>query len=385
MSNMDHYVIFSGANERAIVACCRSFTQNNIPFSIIARPANDKILQTSYKKRIARFRTQDSLYVEDLLIQITALKKSYPDIRLIFVPSAESINRIILDNREAFLAAGLVIMLCDNALYSLLSDKSTFNALAHSYGISLPEQIENLAEEQLPVVAKPVTEFSLKSGKKLYPQLLFSREQMRAFSHNFAGESFFLQRYVDGQSYYLLLFMDVIQVKVLWQKNILQQADGKSVIAAEICACPDGDFESSAINMLREQGFVGFIMIEMMQENGISYLIEANPRLWGPFQLAIDHGFNPAWLSLSGKYNTVTQKKRSYFWLNGLLLNLAEGKTIRTFSNQPGYVTRFLGGEIYKHWDTSFLFVSECYTALKYYLKRKRCGNRSENVTARID
>lgn len=385
MNSQDHYVIFSGANERAIVACCRYFAQNTIPFSIIARPRADKILLTTYKKNVERFRSLDALDAKDMCIQIETLKRSYPERRLIFVPSAESINRIILEHRRAFLEAGLDITLCDETLYSTLSDKATFNALAQSYGIALPEQIEFPTEGQLPVVAKPETEFSLNSGKKLYPQLLFSSEQLRSFSHQYAGESFFFQRYIDGQSYYLLVFMDKTQVNVLWQKNCLQQADGKSIIAADICACPDKKFELSAIEMLTQSGFTGFLMIEMMREKGVSYLIEANPRLWGPFQLAINNGFNPQWLNLSGVYKKAPIRNRPYFWLNGLLMNLAEGKTIRRFSTPPSYLARLFRGDIYSRRDTCFLFAKECSTALKYFINRKRSGKRSENVTARID
>ncbi|SFU20317.1 Predicted ATP-dependent carboligase, ATP-grasp superfamily [Kosakonia arachidis] len=370
MNSKDHYVIFSGANERAIVACCRYFMENNIPFSIIARPTKDKILLTTYKKNVARFRALDTLNAEDMLAQIVALRHSLPDKRLIFIPTADSVNRVILLHRAKFNAAGLTITLCDANLYSTLSDKSTFNALAQSFAITIPESLNTLCENKLPVVAKPMTEFSTINDKKLYPQLLFTPEHLAAFKQSYARENFFYQRYIDGQSFYLLLFMDKSETKVLWQRNILQQAEGKSIIAAEICACPDPHFESSAIKMLKSTGFSGFIMIEIMQEKGISYLIEANPRLWGPFQLAIDNGFNPQWLSLSGNYPDSRQRKCSYFWLNGLLLNKAEGKRIRRYSYQKNILMQVLRGEIYNRWDTVFLFLRESGMAFKYYLKK---------------
>jgi len=379
----DHYVIFSGANERAIVACCRDLSRHGLPFSIIARPTHDKISLTAYRKNIARYRTQDALNAEDMLAQIAALRAQYPDKRLLFVPTAESVNRLILLHRARFSAAGLTITLCAASLYLTLSDKSTCNALAHSFGIKTPEPIAMPDESQLPLVAKPVTEFSRLSGKKLYPQLLFTAAHIADFNQRYRNENYFYQRFIDGKSYYLLMFVDRSVVKCLWQRNLLQQAEGKSIIAAEICACPDPQFESSAIAMLQSTGFSGFIMIEMMQEQGISFLIEANPRLWGPLQLALDQGFTLRWLGLSGIYPDALPRRRKYFWLGGLLWNRAERKPVRHFGDPGNLLRRFIQGEIYSQRDTAFLFVKECSAAFKHYLKKQ--GARSESLTARID
>lgn len=385
MSGNEHYVIFSGANERAVIACCRHFAQHNVSFSIIARPSGDKILLTAYKKNVACYRALDLLDVEDMLTQVAMLKKKYPENQLVFLPTAESVNRIILAHRAQFVSTGLTVPLCEETLYKTLSDKSSFNALAQSHGISLPESIDSPSISHLPVVAKPISELSAASGEKLYPQLLFSPQQFSAFNHDYSADDFFFQRYVDGQSYYLLLFIDRHHVKVLWQKNVLQQAEGKSIIAAHICPCPDDQFERLTINMLQSVGFTGFIMIEMMRENGRSYLIEANPRLWGPFQLAIHNGFNPEWTSLSGRYPETAKKGQYYFWLNGLLVNQADGKRSRCFTKTERYFRYLTRGEIYRHRDTCRLFAHECGQALRKLFKRKDHECRRENVPARTD
>lgn len=385
MAGNEHYVLFSGANERAVIACCRYFAQNNVSFSIIARPAGDKILLTTYKKNVECYRALDQLDVEDMLTQVERLKNTFPEKRLVFLPTSESVNRIVLEHRAKFESMGLIVPLCEEALYITLSDKSSFNALAQYNGIELPERIDSPSNSHLPIVAKPISELSASCGKKLYPQLLFSQDHLSAFCHDYSADDFFFQRYVDGQSYYLLLFIDRHNVKVLWQKNVLQQAEGKSIIAAHICQCPDEQFEYRAINMLQSVGFTGFIMIEMMRENEGSYLIEANPRLWGPFQLAIHNGFNPEWASLSGNYAETATKTPYYFWLNGFLINQAEGKRARHFTRTQSYFSYVTRGEIYRHRDTCRLFIHECSQALRKFFKRKDHECRRENVPARTD
>jgi len=369
MKARQRFVIFSGANERAIVACCRHFERSAIPFSIISRMHGDKICFTAYKKNIDATRKLDSLDVEDMLEQLDNLRQKYPADKFIYLPTAESINRVILKYRDKFASSGLVVTLCDEGLYTTLSDKSTFNALAQAHGIVLPQSIPFPSEQSLPFVAKPEQEFSKADGQKIYPQLIFTEEQRATFLKTYTSEDFFYQKYIDGESYYLLLFMSGDVVKRLWQKNILQQADGKSIIAAEVCPCPDVDFESSMIALLQSVNYAGFIMVEIMRENGMSCLIEANPRLWGPFELAIRHGFNPEWVQLSGAYPEAPYKPSSYLWLNGWLMNAVGKKPIRQFlpagKSGIGYILRSLSGEIYARRDTLPLLVHECRTAMK--------------------
>lgn len=389
MASRERFVIFSGANERAIIACCRYFSRKNILFSIVARPSKDKIFLTSYKKNIDFSREFDYLDAEDITRQIFLLRRRYTEDTLIYLPTSESLNRIMLQYRNEFSSAGLVINLCGEALYEMLSDKLKFNALAEENGILLPPAVANPSVQTLPFVAKPKQEFSKVNGEKIYPQLIFSQYQIADFYAKFDSDDFFFQKYIDGKSYYLLLFLADNTVKILWQKNVLQQADGKSIIAAEICVCPDPDFEFKMINILQKVNYEGFIMVELMHDAGHSYLIEANPRLWGPFQLAVDNGFNPEWIRFNGEYVNVSQKKGLYFWLAGLLINFSEGKHIRHFlpgkKNAVQYVFKAICADIYVHQDSFMLFLSECKTAIKLFFKRKFSARRNNDVTSRIN
>ena len=44
--------------------------------------------------------------------------------------------------------------------------------------------------------------------------------------------------------------------------------------------------------MLIQIGYYGLIMIEVKIQDGEYYMIEANPRLWGPSQLILDAGMD---------------------------------------------------------------------------------------------
>ncbi|PNS10219.1 hypothetical protein COO59_18435 [Mixta theicola] len=324
---MDRFVIFSGANERAIIAACRYFTRHKQMFSIIARPDADKIKLTSFKKNIACTRSCATLDVSDLLRHIAVLKHCYPGERLIYLPTAESINRILLAYRKQFEQAGLDVGLVDEALYMLISDKFSFQACAASNGIATPGIIADPNNASFPFVAKPKQEFSSVHGNKIYPYLIFTPQDYNRFIVSEVKDDFFFQQYISGQSfYYLMFFPDNGQPVVAYQKNLLQQSGGKSIIYAEACGCPDKKFEIKLINMLETLKFRGFIMVEVIKNNDSTVIIEANPRLWGPYELAIKQGLTPDLLITDRPSIKEASIRKGYLWLNGLLLTLTKAE-----------------------------------------------------------
>ena len=108
------------------------------------------------------------------------------------------------------------------------------------------------------------------------------------------------------------------------QINYIQQPEGKSIIGAE-----ESDFHLSQQSELYERlfksvSFRGLVMVEVKQMNDKFYMIEANPRFWGPSQLFVDAGVNlfeafladysvlPSRPVLSSNYKT------KYFWNGGI-------------------------------------------------------------------
>lgn len=360
--NYTRYVIFSGANERAIIASCRYFISNKIRFSIISRPAGDKVTSTSYRRYIHAIRKQDELDIEDMLHCVKEITKKFPTDKLMLLPTAESINRIYLNFRQRFITTGLHSDLCDEETYMLISNKSSFIALLESFGLEAPKQINDPCELDIPFVAKPLREFSQQSGEKLYPELILDNYGLSKHQKIKNKSDYFYQKYIDGASYYFLMRVNKDgTAQICYQRNLLQQANGKSMIAAQACDCPDLLFEQRIIDAFTSVDFYGLVMVEIMISEGKSWVIEANPRLWGPFQLAIQQGMSPV-------DNLVNSKKENkntsnYLWLNGLIETWVKGGKVRDYfslnESSLFFILKSIPGDIYLHRDTWRLFFLE--------------------------
>ena len=360
---MVRFVIFSGANERAIIAACRYFRKHNLAYSLIARPDVDKIRLTAFKKDIACTRRHAVLDTQDLLAQIETLTQRYPGERLVYLPTTESVNRTLLAQRERFELAGLNVGLVDETIYQLISDKFTFQEYAARYGIATPDIITEAESAHFPFVAKPKREFSSVHGGKIYPHLIFTRQDYARFLAAEVKDDFFFQRYISGQSFYYLLFFPAQGEPVKgYQKNLLQQSGGKSIIYAESCPCPDKIFENKLIKLLQALNFQGFIMIEAIKDQRATVMIEANPRLWGPYELAIKQGLTPDLLINARLPVIANHKNARYLWLNGLWLTLANAEKPKCYGSSAQIlwaVGKTLISDIHFHSDSLAVYRAE--------------------------
>ena len=64
--NQKAFLIFSGYNQRAVVAFCREATSLKVPFCIIAKSEEDTILKTIYKEQVFAIRSEKLLVKSDL-------------------------------------------------------------------------------------------------------------------------------------------------------------------------------------------------------------------------------------------------------------------------------------------------------------------------------
>ena len=331
-----HFLILSGANERAIVASCRHLESEGIGFSIIARPRRDPLPRSPFRSRVLARRRLDSLDIEDIVATIRSVRDRMPE-RVLYLPASEALNRLFLAHRDRLQSeCRLEITLPSAAIYATVSDKASFNALAETFRIAIPATLPSADNAAIPFVAKPCREFSAQTGKKLYPELILTEAQRRAFLAGTASGEFFCQRYIDGTSYYYLFFFAPDGRDIcLIQRNLAQQPHGKSILAAETSPDPDPVFHARIVDCIRSTGFTGFCMVEMMLDETGSYLIEANPRLWGPFSLALDAGFRLRWLAApqTSSQPEPGQKTVRYAWLSGMLRTLLDGESIRWFPN----------------------------------------------------
>jgi hypothetical protein len=359
----ESFLIFSGYNQRAVIAFCRVAVTNNIPFCIIAKSSDDAIFKTKYRDCILAVRNEKPLTIEDVDRCIDETKNKSGFAKFVILPSSEFLNRFFLDNRSYYDKKGCSLPLVDKDLYMLVSDKLSFGRLCMKYGIEVPSEYSSFETASLPFVAKPIKYFSSKSGKALAPVLLFTESDKSSFLKEMDADDFYYQAFVDGSSYYLLYYISADKYTVSFsQKNLVQQAEGKSMIYAIGSDIHKSQISDNYINMLKDSGFKGLIMIELRKDNNKYLMIEANPRLWGPSQLFVDAGVPifERFIQEQGfkvKENLATADKDVfYYWNGGICEDIRNGKkaAFHDFSQEKldAIKQSLLEKEIYLREDT---------------------------------
>ena len=174
--------------------------------------------------------------------------------------------------------------------YYEISDKETFWKLCRNRGLTVPENIEIDCWQGQPFVAKP-KHYVSSDGKVYAPVIVETEEEYRTFIRNYRGEDFDLQEFVQGESFYLLYYFAKNGTVISFsQENIAQQPNGKSILAAVSRNLHTSEISGQFEALFKDQKFVGFVMIELRKCRERYYMIEANPRLWGPTQLYVDAG-----------------------------------------------------------------------------------------------
>lgn len=362
-------VIFSGFNQRAVIAFLRVVSRNNVPFGIIAKSDSDSILLTQYKKDVISIREFVSLDLKDLLHNIDIVKQKLKVNELIIAPSTEALNRFILKNRLIFSQANCLIPLVKENLYNQISDKYTFSRLCEKNRIKVPMEINNLHNTSLPFVAKPKSYYSKNTKDTLSPVIINSEKQKSDFIEKYCVSEFYFQEFIGGKSKYLLYYFHSDgSVYKFSQENLIQQPNGKSMVAAISSDFHVTSESTKYEKLFNDIEFTGFVMIEVKGDN---FMIEANPRFWGPSQLFVDAKVN-LFEAFLHDYNFITNKPPLvdstlkdviYFWYGGIIQTLVNNSKLdfhnydaeNLVQNYPS----LLSSDIYRRKDTYEIFKKE--------------------------
>jgi hypothetical protein len=352
-------LVFSGFNQRAVVAFLRVLERSSIPYGIIAAGSGDSILLTRYRERVVCVRDSCRLSREMIDQAIAAARDHLGRGELVIAPSTEALNRFFLEHRTYYEANGVVSPLVDRALYATISDKVPFGRLCDSHGIRIPREFAYSVRIPLPFVAKP-RNYDLDPSCR--PIIVASEAQRQQLALRNDLSQFYFQEYVTGRSFYLLLYLGVTGNVIRFsQENLIQQPQGRSIIAAMAADLHHSAEADRYIELLRSVGFFGLIMIEVRQQGDMSIMIEANPRFWGPSQLFVDAmpigpfdglladlGFSP--LPGKGQYDA------RYFWHGGLLEIATAGDTVDFRGYSQGALDTEMGtwleADVYRRADT---------------------------------
>lgn len=344
------FLLFSGTNDRALIALCRGLDGHKIPFGLIGRGQNDLIKRSGYADRFVLERKGEELVFEEFLHAIHAAKERYGAERWVICPTSEYLNLALFSMRAALRTHQVDIATCDEALYRRISNKSSFREYSTLVQVPPPELLEarSFTDLTLPFVAKPKTNLS-RSGKILYPYLVRTLAELERFKCEADFDAFYFEEFVEGESWYLLFYV-AQDGKVVHgaQRNYLQQGTGKSIVVAQQKPFPESDVPARYSERLVMDGYRGFIMVEIRRTQvGRSVSIEANPRCWGPLQLTIDGGMGllEAFLEDHG-YSTRSPMKpsigRYYCWSGGVVQALRTGKGLDRHSSRSSTLWKTL-------------------------------------------
>ena len=363
-------IIFSGFNQRAVVAMLRTVSKLNVPKAIIAASHTDTIFATIYAKDVCAVRTSLELKIDLFIPVFEKLAKLFKGEELIVAPSTETLIRLFLKNKTVLKKYSIILPVVSEELYLRISDKLNFNMLCQENGIAVPLQYNKLEICPDKFVAKPKMYYSNYSRKFQIPVLIKTIEEKEMFKKKNRAEDFYYEELVEGESYYLLYYITKNHKIIKFsQKNILQQSEGKSIILAELATIHTEEISKLFERLLLMQEFRGLIMIEVRKRNGIYYMIEANPRMWGPSQLFVDAGFNffevflYDWQLINDfpKLEVVDDRVK-YCWSGGLKNDLISKKKMSILDSKCVSIAEwitFLENDIYCRNDTMGIFEKE--------------------------
>lgn len=327
-------LIFSGYNQRAVLAFCRFAQKSRINIFIVAKSKQDAILSTDYKEYVIAIRKKNDLVVEDIKSYIRTIQRNRNNKQIIILPTSEYLNRFLLKNRKQIEENDVVIPLCSKRLYEEISNKYSFGKLCTSFGINMPQEYDASSKPKFPFVAKPKCYFS-STGEVITPIILTNDNELNEFRKKYVCNDFYYQKYLEGKSIYLLYYISKGgSYSVFSQENLLQQSKGKSIIAAKSSSFHQERISSDFVELLLQKKYYGLIMIELRLYRGNYYMIEANPRLWGPSQLILDAGMD-LFDRFCLDYGLIEELPVSvyktdikYFWYGGLVQNLTQGDRV---------------------------------------------------------
>lgn len=363
------FLLFSGANDRAVIALCRSMTRYGVPFGLIGRNRDDLLKRSRYADHYLLDRASERLEFDELLEAASRARVRYGIQEWVICPTSEYLNIVLFTMRDRLEAEGIRLATCDEALYARVSGKSEFRKYCVELGVPPPEMLTDGKHGMpaIPFVAKPKQNLS-RTGRILYPHLVRNAKQLADFRRESDPEEFYFERFVEGESWYLLYHIDARGgVTHGAQRNFLQQGKGKSIVVAQAMPYPEHEVVERFAARLTADGYRGFIMVEVRRTpEGDPVAIEANPRCWGPFQLTIDAkmGLFEAFLRDHGYDVPVpgTAGRSFYCWTGGIIQAVRSGKGLDLYTSSfalPAILPRAFASDVYARPDAWSCFSAD--------------------------
>jgi len=272
-------------NDRIIATCIRESELFGYSYILLDNRKYSVWSWTKYRRNIVK------TISSDLVDALSELADEFGE--LIFVPIGETTTRRVLSAKKKGLLPNILLSDFDLDKYELLGNKSTSAKLSKKAGFLVPASydLSEINKKNKSYYLKPKKEIN-EGFKKAKPPVLVSNEyEIQDYLKDSSFEDYFLQEAIDGDSYYLCVIINKGNIECSFsQMNILQEPKGGSIISCY----PTDDVPQNVLNACSEISFItnwsGPLMIEFKVNQEGWYLIEINPRFWGPIQITQDNG-----------------------------------------------------------------------------------------------
>lgn len=361
-------VIFSGYNQRAILAFLRCMVKNKFSrYAIVASSEDDTILKTVYKDKVFCVRKNKELNKIEIFQILHDIKSKYKNEQVLILPTTESLNRFMLQYKDKLEQEKIVVPLVSKSIYESISDKEMFWEICKNNELLVPERIKLTVEFTKPYVAKP-KKYQTDDGKVYSPQIILTSEQHKKFLKEYDKNDFMYQEYITGDSYYLLYYFSKRnKVYMFSQINYSQQLNGKSILVAESSNIHKEKIAQDYIRIFHKLNYFGLVMVEVRKNANGYYMIEANPRFWGPSQLFVDAGV-PFFEEMLKDYDIDIKNKQykvncdvKYLWSGGCPEGILDTDKEIWINNSKNKVAnewqKFISNDIYNREDTKEIFI----------------------------
>lgn len=247
---------------------------------------------------------------------------------LLFFPMGEKVLRWVIKNKENLKDFHITVPSHRIDDYERVSNKESFLEISRNFKLDTPEELSKFPEVySFPYVIK-ARKVSWGISDVLEAPVLVRNESTHQIikKKNLRCSEHIYQNYIDGPSfYYCALFYEGNLMLKFVQQTIIQQPGGKSVVCAVPSEIPE-EVRKKIDEIFKSLKWSGALMVELKYFSGKFYIIECNPRLWGPLQCSVDNGVNfPLMLYKMMSGNVIEANlsnepiRNGFIWLWGLI------------------------------------------------------------------
>ena len=275
------HLLWWSTNTRAAATLLAAGSVNRVPTVLVLDPSSPMPPERYLDSAIVVERERSHVSEEEIEQIVRSASKQLGVSQLLLAPTSEYLQSFVHARLDAMAKIGLHVLPKSALSYSLLSDKANLSELvAGRLDFPLPKMVEAKLGET-PFVAKPKR--NLSQQVPLRPYLVHNEITWQRYLAQY--EDFFPQELVRGESlYWCGIRSESGDVRGYFQSNIGQVRGGGSISVAQ--REPDRLYrveQNKIRRFLNKINYVGPIMFEFRVPG--FFLIEINPRFWGPLFL----------------------------------------------------------------------------------------------------